>query len=123
MNENNSSFLALSALNLDPEVWSVLDFRHLGPWKQTGNRVSYFLLPEFQVLSTIEQEPAFSGDFFSEDNVGERRDLGSCVCFLDFAQNVLMIMDGENEIKTKAWWLRTKYRYSHDWATASWEEI
>lgn len=127
MNENNLSdediFLIFWILKQDPEKWGVLDFRHLGPWKHTGNDVSYLLLPEFQVMSTVEREPVFSGDFVTEKDVGERRDLGSYVCFLDFKQNVLMIMDGENEIKTKAWWLRTKYRYSHDWATASWEEI
>lgn len=122
----HEQFLALVPYKGDLEGWVIWDYRGRHGWKfcPEGNGIlSYFIDPATQIMSTLSREPVFTGDFFSEDFIDERQDHGDYVVLLDRREKILTILDAKDEIKTDAWWLFPKHRFSTDWNTAEWRVI
>jgi hypothetical protein len=116
-------FLVLLLDIKDHAKWSIWDYRACGGWKQSGDMLSYYLVPDFQIMSTIEKEPVFTGEFLSEDGLGTRHEIGDLVFFADRTENILIVLNKKDEITGKAWWLRREHRFSQDWSKAEWMEI
>lgn len=113
---------------VDIDDWQVWDYTSYGPWKFSPNAFSYSLFPEHQVLSTLNGEPAYNGEIYSEERKNRewvRLDISDVVLFIDYSEKIITLLSPEEEIKTKAWWLwcGSKWSQSQDWKNAVWEEL
>ena len=134
MKKSNSSDLHLleleyllgQELDLGHYRWNIESLKLLGCWKLTPLRLFYALDLDEQVMSTLDREPVFTGQFYSDDRGDEsweRRDIGKYTIVISHSESHIFLLHRNTEITSRAWWLRTKNKYSRDWNNAEWIEI